>query len=109
MNPINYPALQHLAFEPQSGDYYATGTPVRLVAECSIDLGERRMITAPVKAAQHGEFLTYKIELSTEDGTLHYLADAYFANGLLDDAELKRYQKELRAFSVLIQRVAVVD
>lgn len=109
INPMNYPALDSLAYEPHPDAYYATGSPVRLVTEYSVDLGGMRLVSAPVKTSRRGEFVSYTMELSAKDGKLHYLADTYFANGLLNGAELKRYQQELYELSALIQRVAVVE
>ena len=109
VNPVNYPAFDYLAYEPHPDEYYATGTAVRLIAESSVDLAGKKLVSAPVRSQKQGEFVSYSIELSEENGKLHYLADTYFANGLLADVELKRYQQELRELSALIQRVAVVE
>lgn len=109
INPINYPPLKHLAYEPQPGEYYATGFPIRLIAESTVDLAGHKLISAPMRASQRGEFVIYKIELTVEQGKLRYFSDVYFANGLLDNMEMQRYQQELRSLSALIQRVAVIQ
>ncbi|HSP05661.1 MAG TPA: DUF3857 domain-containing protein, partial [Acidobacteriota bacterium] len=80
INPVNYPALNHLAYEPHAGEYYATGSPIRMVTRCSVDLAAGKLISAPLKVEHNGEFISYKIELAEQGGTLRYLADTYFAN-----------------------------
>ena len=70
MNPVNYSALEHLAFAPRSGRYYATGSPLRLSAECKVDLSGKRLISEPYSKSARGEFVHYTLELSEKDGQL---------------------------------------
>ena len=107
MNPVNYSALEHLAFAPRSGGYYATGSPLRLSAECKVVTPNAPHLRAlfqkrarRIRSLHTGTF--------QKNGALFDLADVYFANGLLDDVELARYQKELREFSSLLQRTVVL-
>ena len=99
LNALNYSSLDGLAYDPQPDQYYSLGDPERIVAESSVDLGGHKLITAPFKKTQTGNYITYTLELKEDAGKVHYLADTYFANGLLDPEEMKAYQKELREFS----------
>jgi hypothetical protein len=109
LNAINYSPLTALAYDPQPDQYYSLGNPERFVTDCSVDLAGHKLITAPFKKTQTGKYITYTLELKEEGGKLRYLADTYFANGLLDPIEMKAYQQELRQFSQQLQRVAVVQ
>jgi transglutaminase-like putative cysteine protease len=109
LNAINYSPLEALAYDPQPDQYFSLGNPERFVTDCSVDLSGHKLITAPFKKTQTGKFITYTLELKEDGGKLRYLADTYFANGLLDPVEMKAYQQELRQFSQQLQRVAVVQ
>ncbi len=109
LNTLNYPPMEGLAYDPQPDQYYALGNPERFVADCTLDLGGHKLITEPFKDEQKGNYVTYSMELKEDGGKLRYLADAYFANGLLDPEEMKQYQQELRQFSAKLQRMAVLQ
>ncbi|HEY4492865.1 MAG TPA: hypothetical protein VI958_12755, partial [Acidobacteriota bacterium] len=93
---------------PQPEQFFALGNPLRIVVEAEIDLAGHRLVTVPFKKDAKGTFVTYSFELEEREGKLRYLADAFFANGFLNDSEMKRCQQELRDFSALIQRTIIV-
>ncbi|HSE40788.1 MAG TPA: DUF3857 domain-containing protein [Acidobacteriota bacterium] len=109
LNALNYPPLDALAYDPQPDQYYGLGHPERVMADYSVDLAGHKLITVPFKKTQTGKYIAYTLELKEEAGKLHYLADTYFANGLLDPEEMKAYQTELRQFSQELQRIAVIQ
>lgn len=108
INAMKYSALDNLALDPAAGHFFALGTPVRLVIEATADLNGRSIVSSPMREEKKGKYVTYKLDLAEDSGKIRYLADAFFVNGFLDDAEMKQYQQELREFAGLIQRTVVI-
>ena len=109
LNTIRYPALDYLSTEPKPEQYLSLGSPVRLIVDATLDLAGHQLITAPVQAEKNGNYVAYKVELSEQQGKVHYFADAFFANGLLNDKEMRDGQQELRSFDALLTRAVVIQ
>lgn len=108
INPLHYEPVENLSLAPEPDQYFAVGDPVRIILQTEMDLGNRRLVSAPYQKEAKGKYVSYKLELLEKDGRLSYTADTYFANGFLTDAEMTEYQKELREFSGLLQRSVVL-
>jgi hypothetical protein len=109
VNPLRYSALDHLSPDPQPNQFFALGGPVRLILETRIDLSGGRATSNFFKQVGKNQFISYHLELSEKNKELLYFADAFFANGFLDHVEMRRYQKELREFSQLLERMVVIQ
>ncbi len=108
INAVSYPPLENRAQDPQPNEFYSLGVPIRLVVESTIDLAGHVLVSSAVSREKKGEFVTYSVDLREESGKLKYLTDAYFANGFLNDSEMKTYRQELEEFSARIVRTVIV-
>lgn len=108
VNIVRYPPLENLAIDPRENEFFALGIPIRLVLDSTIDLSGRSIVSGADLKEKKGEFLSYKLELKQDQGKLRYTADVYFANGFLDNTEMKKYKGELQEFAGLLQRTVVV-
>src|SRR5262249_4707566 len=109
VNTIRYPALEYLSIEPKPQQYLSLGSPVRVIVDATLDLAGHHLITNPVNSEKNGNYVAYKVELSEQQGKMHYFADAFFANGLLGDKEVQDGQQELRSFAALLNRTVVLQ
>ena len=108
LNPVRYSAVDAAASEPRHNEYFALGLPIRLVFDSIVHLNGRLLAMSPLQAEKKGEYVTYQLYIKEEQGKLHYLADAYFANGFLDAEEMKKYTKEIREFAAQLQRTVLI-
>jgi transglutaminase-like putative cysteine protease len=108
INAVSYPPLENLAIDPRENEFFALGTPVRVVVDCTIEISGHSLLSPASTKEQKGKYVSYKVELKEDQGKLHYLADVYFANGFLDNTEMKKYKEELQSFATVLQRTVVM-
>jgi len=108
VNPVKYQGLDALPLNPVKGRLYSFGAPMRLTVNIDLDLRGHQLVADPIDEKEKGKYLMYTVALVQDKSNLHYSADVYFANGLLDASELTAYQQELRQFQAALQRSVVI-
>src|SRR5262249_49324802 len=109
INPLDYPVQDVLSLDPKSARFYALGAPVRFIMDSEIDLGGHALTTAPFKHEMKGKYINSTLELSQQNGKVHYTADVLFVNRVLDATELVAYQDEMKQFAAVLDRSIVVQ
>jgi hypothetical protein len=94
--------------DPRENEFFGLGTPVRVIVDCTIEISGHSLLTPLATKEQKGKYVSYKVELKEDQGKLHYLTDVYFANGFLDNSEMKKYKEELQDFATVLQRTVVM-
>jgi hypothetical protein len=98
LNILNYASLDLVNQQAAPGKVLSLGDPSHKMLEATIDLGSKHYPFDQIDKQKKGNHLNYSVKLYEKAGKLHYSADVFFKNGLLEEAEMGDYQKEMNSF-----------
>lgn len=97
VNALSYETLQYVNESVTPGKVFALGDPQHRILETTIDLKPKQYPFARINKEKAGKYLSYRVQLFEESGKLHYNADVFFRNGLLDATEMSELQTEIKS------------